>query len=217
MRPRHRHSHLALNPSKIAGTHVCAMLARMTGITRKHPAFPGRETHRVAQKIALRVARKTALAAMQSMALTSEQKGSRRSRSACSMTSPPRLAWHLNGPGRRRVGRIEVVYVAHMPGAGIVSAAALAEIEINFDEVEQELRTEAGERLRGHAESWGFVRRQGMIADELIAVAKDIRDANASGRVAIVVGSSSHAMHRVVGSVAVSLSRHSPVPLVIVP
>jgi nucleotide-binding universal stress UspA family protein len=56
-----------------------------------------------------------------------------------------------------------------------------------------------------------------MIADELIAVAKDIHDANASGRVAIVVGSSSHAMHRVVGSVAVSLSRHSPVPLVIVP
>ena len=116
-----------------------------------------------------------------------------------------------------RVGRIEVVYVAHIPAAGIVSAAALAEIEINFDEVEQELRNEVGERLRGHAESWGFVRRQGMIADELIAVAKDIRDANASGRVAIVVGSSSHAMHRVVGSVAVSLSRHSPVPLVIVP
>lgn len=116
-----------------------------------------------------------------------------------------------------RVGRIEVVYVAHIPGAGIVSAAALGEIEINFDEVEQELRNEVGERLRGHAESWGFVRRQGMIADELIAVAKDTRDANASGRVVIVVGSSSHAMHRVVGSVAVSLSRHSPVPLVIVP
>jgi len=35
--------------------------------------------------------------------------------------------------------------------------------------------------------------------------------------VALVVGSSSHAMHRVIGSVAVSLSRHSPVPLVIVP
>jgi nucleotide-binding universal stress UspA family protein len=33
----------------------------------------------------------------------------------------------------------------------------------------------------------------------------------------IVVGSSSHATHRLVGSVAVSLARHSPVPLVIVP
>lgn len=116
-----------------------------------------------------------------------------------------------------RVGRIEVVYVAHVPDAGMVSAAALGEIEINFDEVEQELRTEAGERLRGRAESWEFARRQGMIADQLIAVAKDIRDAHDGESVAIVVGSSSHAMHRVVGSVAVSLARRSPVPLVIVP
>jgi nucleotide-binding universal stress UspA family protein len=35
--------------------------------------------------------------------------------------------------------------------------------------------------------------------------------------VAIVVGSSSHGAHRMVGSVAVSLARHSPVPVVIVP
>jgi nucleotide-binding universal stress UspA family protein len=33
----------------------------------------------------------------------------------------------------------------------------------------------------------------------------------------IVVGSSSHAGHRVVGSVPVSLARHSPVPVIIVP
>jgi hypothetical protein len=35
--------------------------------------------------------------------------------------------------------------------------------------------------------------------------------------VVIMVGSSSHATHRVVGSVAVGLACHSPVPLVIVP
>ncbi len=116
-----------------------------------------------------------------------------------------------------RVGRIEVVYVAHVPNVGIVSAAALAEIEVTFEEIEQDLRTEVGERLRGRVEGWGFVRRQGLIVDQLIAVAKDIRDAHAGDNVAIVVGSSSHAMHRVVGSVAVSLARHSPVPLVIVP
>src|SRR5258708_22343585 len=115
-----------------------------------------------------------------------------------------------------RAGRIEVVYVAHMPYVGVVSAAALAEMELNFDEVEQALRTEAGERLRGRSESWGFVLRQGLIAEQLIAVAQNIRDARGE-KVAIVVGSSSHAMHRVVGSVAVSLARHSPVPLVIVP
>jgi nucleotide-binding universal stress UspA family protein len=51
----------------------------------------------------------------------------------------------------------------------------------------------------------------------LIAVAADIRDAGTGQSVVIVVGSSSHATHRMVGSVAVSLARHPPVPLVIVP
>jgi nucleotide-binding universal stress UspA family protein len=35
--------------------------------------------------------------------------------------------------------------------------------------------------------------------------------------VVIVVGSSSHAIHRMIGSVAVSLVRHAPVPVVILP
>ena len=36
-------------------------------------------------------------------------------------------------------------------------------------------------------------------------------------RVVIEVGSSSSAVHRMVGSVAVNLARHSPVPVTIVP
>jgi nucleotide-binding universal stress UspA family protein len=51
----------------------------------------------------------------------------------------------------------------------------------------------------------------------LIAVAAGLRDALRGQNVVIVIGSSSHATDRVVGSVAVSLARHSPVPLVIVP
>jgi nucleotide-binding universal stress UspA family protein len=35
--------------------------------------------------------------------------------------------------------------------------------------------------------------------------------------VAIQVGGSSHATHRLVGSAAVDLARHAPVPLIIVP
>jgi nucleotide-binding universal stress UspA family protein len=118
---------------------------------------------------------------------------------------------------RGRTGRIEVVYVAHISSTAMLSANALAEIESGFDDIEQELRTAAEERLRGREESWAFHRRQGMIVDELIAAANEIRDAHANDTVVIVVGSSSHAMHRVVGSVAVTLARHSPVPLVIVP
>jgi nucleotide-binding universal stress UspA family protein len=116
-----------------------------------------------------------------------------------------------------RTGRIEVVYVAHVPSMAAFSPGALAEIEEGFDDIEQELRTTAGEQLRGHEESWGFERRQGLIAEELLAAAKAIHAANLSSTVVLVVGSSSTAAHRVVGSVAVSLARHSPVPLIVVP
>jgi nucleotide-binding universal stress UspA family protein len=61
------------------------------------------------------------------------------------------------------------------------------------------------------------VRRQGIITDELIAEATATSDAHPDDTVVILVGSSSHATRRVVGSVAVGLARHSPVPLIIVP
>jgi nucleotide-binding universal stress UspA family protein len=116
---------------------------------------------------------------------------------------------------RGRTGRIEVVYIAHLSSMQMFSASALGEMEEDFDEVERELRAEVGKHLRGLEERCGFARRQGPIAEELIMVAAAARDAYAS--VVIVVGSSSHAAHRMVGSVAVSLARHSPVPVIIVP
>jgi nucleotide-binding universal stress UspA family protein len=116
-----------------------------------------------------------------------------------------------------RTGRIEVVYVAQLSSVAMLSPGAIAEIESDFDEIEQELRPAAAEQLQGSGAAWEFQRRQGIIADELIAAASTLRDAHAGATVAIVVGSSSHATHRVIGSVAVSLARHSPVPLVIVP
>jgi nucleotide-binding universal stress UspA family protein len=117
-----------------------------------------------------------------------------------------------------RTGSIEVVYIAHLTSVIMLSADAIAEMEQDFSEIEQELRASAAEQLSGKTEAWGFQRRQGMIAEELIAAATGLQEAGGAGTVVtIVVGSSSHATHRVVGSVAVSLARHSPVPLVIVP
>jgi nucleotide-binding universal stress UspA family protein len=116
-----------------------------------------------------------------------------------------------------RTGRIEVVYVAHLTTAEMMSADAIAEMEASFDELGRELRAQASEQLRGREERWEFERRQGSITNVLIEAAEKTRDAHPGDNVAIVVGSSSQAMHRVVGSVAVSLARHAPVPLVIVP
>jgi nucleotide-binding universal stress UspA family protein len=116
-----------------------------------------------------------------------------------------------------RTGRIEVVYIAHLPGIDMLSADAVGQMEVDFDEIARELRTAAEKQLRDREERWGFERRQGPIANELIAAATGIRDSHPGESVAIVVGSSSHAMHRVIGSVAVILAHRAPVPIVIVP
>lgn len=121
---------------------------------------------------------------------------------------------------RGREGSIDVVYVPHMPPVDMLSADAVAGMETALDEVAGELHAQAREQLRGREERWRFERGQDMIADipgTLIAVAGKLRDVHPDDNVAIVVGSSSQAMHRVLGSAAVSLARHSPVPLVIVP
>ena len=116
-----------------------------------------------------------------------------------------------------RPGRVEVLYVAHLPSMDMLSADAVAEMEVNFDDIARELHDQASEQLRDREERWGFERRQGLITDQLIAAANGVRDAHPGDPVVIVVGSSSHAMHRMVGSVAVSLARRSPVPLIVVP
>jgi nucleotide-binding universal stress UspA family protein len=116
-----------------------------------------------------------------------------------------------------RAGRVEVVYVAHLSSMVSLSPGAIAEMELDFDDIAKDLRASAAKQLDEQAPGWEFQRRQGLIAEELIAAATDVRDADPSNTVVIVVGSSSHAAHRLVGSAAVSLARHSPVPLVIVP
>jgi len=118
---------------------------------------------------------------------------------------------------RGRTGAITVVYVAHLTTVEMMSADAIAEMEVSFEEMARELQAQAGEQLRGREERWEFEHGQGMITDVLIKAAEKLRDAHPGDNVAIVVGSSSQAMHRMVGSVAVSLARHAPVPLVIVP
>jgi nucleotide-binding universal stress UspA family protein len=116
-----------------------------------------------------------------------------------------------------RQGSIDVVYVAHLASVDMMSADAIVQVEADFDEIEKEMRTSVAARLEGRGVAWDFHRRQGMIVAELIAAAVTTVEAHPGDTVAIVVGSSSHVGHRLVGSVAVGLARHCPVPLVIVP
>jgi nucleotide-binding universal stress UspA family protein len=116
-----------------------------------------------------------------------------------------------------RTGRIDVVYVAHLPGASVEPPVLSPEMDPGFNQSEQELRAQAAGQLRDRGAAWGFERRLGNAGHELSAAAAGIRDASPDEFVVIVVGSSSSAIHRVAGSVAVGLGRHPPVPVLIVP
>jgi nucleotide-binding universal stress UspA family protein len=116
-----------------------------------------------------------------------------------------------------RSGEIDVVYAAHLSSAEMLSAEAITEMETTFDEIARDLHAQADKQLRGREHRWRFGRGQGAIADVLLATAGQVRNAHPGDTVAIVVGGSSQAMHRLVGSVAVTLARRSPVPLLIVP
>jgi nucleotide-binding universal stress UspA family protein len=116
-----------------------------------------------------------------------------------------------------RTGDIEVVYVAHLPAVDMMSADAIAGMEDSFDEVSRDLHAQAREQLQGREDRWTFARGDGTVPEVLIATAERLSDTHPVDTVVIVVGSSSQAMHRLVGSVAVSLARHAEVPVVIVP
>jgi nucleotide-binding universal stress UspA family protein len=90
-------------------------------------------------------------------------------------------------------------------------------MEVTFGEITRDLEAQAAEQLRGREERWTFGHGQGVITEVLLATAAKISDDHPEDTVAIVVGSSSQARHRLVGSVAVNLARHAPVPLMIVP
>lgn len=116
-----------------------------------------------------------------------------------------------------RTGSIEVVYVAHLPAVDMLSADAIAGMENDFDEIARELHAQVREHLSGREERWSFERGDGLIPEALVAAAGRLHEAHPADSVAIVVGSSSQAMHRMVGSVPVSLVRHAQVPIVVVP
>ena len=154
---------------------------------------------------------------------------------AMSANTPPVRELHLivgfdGSPAAQRVldasarllavrppGRITVVWVAHLTSTVRLSADAVEIVEHDFNQVAQELRAAAAERLGDSQVPWDFQWRQGQIAHELIAVAESVQAARPGDIVVIEVGSSSSAVHRMVGSVAVNLARHSPVPVTIVP
>jgi len=89
---------------------------------------------------------------------------------------------------RGQIGCISVMEVAHLSSTVRLSADAMVEMEAAFDELEPKLRAQAAGQLRGRGADWEVERRQGVVAQELIAVAAGIRDARPGQ--SVVIGSS---------------------------
>jgi nucleotide-binding universal stress UspA family protein len=125
-----------------------------------------------------------------------------------------------------RPGGMEIVYVPHLPALvadGDLGGRASAEVLHSFDDATRELSDQVyahlrHSRLRGAARHWHFQRRDGAIADQLIAAADDLRRQHGPrARVAIVVGRSEHGYHHVLGSVPQALERRVHYPVIVIP
>ena len=117
-----------------------------------------------------------------------------------------------------RPGNVLVVYVAHLSSTAEFSPAAMGESIKAFDAVEQEFTEAIRNRLDGVEQRWSLQRRDGIIAQELLAAADQVsRDYGKDASVVIVVGSALQSYHHVVGSVPVALVRHARYPIVVVP
>ncbi|HSZ38555.1 MAG TPA: universal stress protein [Trebonia sp.] len=141
--------------------------------------------------------------------------------SASSLRALDAAAWLLND----RPGGMEIVYVAHVPVVAAVglSGEASAEVLQGLDDATRDLSEMARARLRAThlraaAQRWHFQRRDGAIADNLIAVADELRLQHGPDvTVFLVVGRSEHGYHRVFGSVPGALERHVHYPVLVIP
>ena len=122
-------------------------------------------------------------------------------------------------------GGMEIVYVAHLPAMALAGVAGEASAETlqSLDDAARELAEQVRDRLaashlRAAAQRWHFQRRDGAIADNLIAVADELRRKHGpDAAVVLIVGRSEHGYHHVLGSVPSALQRHVHYPVLVIP
>jgi hypothetical protein len=125
-----------------------------------------------------------------------------------------------------RAGGMEIVYVAHLPAMALAASSSTtvsAEVLQSLDDAARDLSEQArahlqAAHLRGAAQAWHFRRRNGAIAENLIAVADELRGRHGPDAVVVlIVGRSEHGYHHVIGSVPRALERRVHYPVMIIP
>jgi len=119
---------------------------------------------------------------------------------------------------RNRPGRLEVVYVAHLPSTVAFSAPGVTAAREGLDDEEQQLASQAKEVLGGTDLDWHFQRRDGDVARELLKASEEQRDAaGPETRVVLVLGGSAHKIDRYLNSTPSRVIRQDRFQVVVVP
>jgi nucleotide-binding universal stress UspA family protein len=118
-----------------------------------------------------------------------------------------------------REGQLEVVYVAHVPATAAVSKRTETSALESADNVRRRLADEVRARLAPMEPRWHFQPRDGSVAEELIAVADELRrERGPDANIVLVVGGPAREHHHEIGgSVSLTLAENDRFPLVVVP
>ena len=128
-------------------------------------------------------------------------------------TTAIRAGWYAAGLARRQRASLAAVFVTPISGGlGIAAGAALevAQRE-SAEQSAEEMRRAAAEFSREFGLPIAFIAAHGDPFTEICRIAEEIKAD------AVVVGASSHAGHRLVGSLAVRLVRAAKWPVTVVP
>ncbi|MDT7663536.1 MAG: hypothetical protein QOC67_1985 [Pseudonocardiales bacterium] len=129
-----------------------------------------------------------------------------------STTSVRAAAW-AGGFARRQGSRLLCVYVSTRPALAGLALTVGAEMTLEQDM--DQVATELGEEVKASAASYNvpleYVVRSGDPVTEIVRIADEVKVD------AVVVGASTQAGHRLIGSVAVRLVRMGRWPVTVVP
>jgi nucleotide-binding universal stress UspA family protein len=119
---------------------------------------------------------------------------------------------------QQRPGRMDVVFVAHVPSTVALAAQAISAVREGLDTEERDLAKKADEILGDTDVKWRFQRRNGEIAAELLAAGKEELDSEGpSTKVVLVVGGSAHKIDRYLNSTPAKVIRQDRFEVFVVP
>jgi len=115
-------------------------------------------------------------------------------------------------------GRIEVVFVAHVPGTVALAPQGITALEESLSSEEQDLTKMADEILTDTDVKWRFQRRNGDIAAELLAAGQEeLESEGPSTHVVVVVGGSAHKIDRYLNSTPAKVIRQDRFEVIVIP